>query len=969
MGCAGSKPHVNQNNVNSPQKGFIIFNERTVEYINANESELRRLLKERCEHKLFSHATIGTNKKKKTDDVQQELAIPSTEQGRCLDSAIDAVLRYACNDFDIENFRSSNHLSLKQIRKDIMKKQDAQTKHIQDLAFYKKALHTVIDEFGTLMQEKFVDINDFKMEAKPQAPVVADAVDANTSAVEQETNEVAASNESITEQNDSETSMSLKLALEIARQNFYQGKHSMVCVTKAGGYVVREIDGFEKEKQDSEPASASNHVSELTNVTYDSDAIVPVAEPGTLKEAKFAAQISVEDVDISATFKTVDTTNDAKSLVQPGVPKSESSSLSAKSKASAEGKKAKKSKEELKKAKEEEERQRDEKRKAKEEEDRLHKEEQKKAKELEKKNKEEAEKRLKEEQRQAKEEKKAKEEAEKRQKEEQRKAKEEDERRLKEEQKKAKEQEKKAKLELKKSKDKKKPEPAKPKEEIVDHEKAAAVIVASVVAGASSTIAEEMLQQQQQQEKSVEDVLDAMTSGTFVCECQAECNTQLGRVNDRLVDIVKSAIVSMNEKNYAHDNISKAKGIVASLNSCKFFEGFDKGLHESLLDLEKAGVSLESNDEFNKMLREVLLKIDASSLTEPTDLKKEMVISILSVGEVLARTLDRYNGEDDAPKQQESRTPASTPICEQNELTTNTHDTNDVSITSPSDLVSSSAESTPCKKNTIQDDIAFLVSGTESTLSNHFNYLTNGDTQPTIEEYTTTTDANGQHVETHVVKEYVTTIIENSNDNLANGDDECEEKEKIECHVVHTTTTTIITTNGDALANDVDSILNTFKEVDKKVKYLNDTCSENDDDDDGDDAHDKDGLFKPAHIDPNSDQLQNEIKQITDVIEGLVQSYNGSEQTTNGASEQIPRSERKSSTSSNSNIPVRKSAVIQQQQQDASNLDDEANDSNDASVDVSNNVSTNSIEPSPVKSNGSKKNKNKKSKSKLPVKQ
>jgi hypothetical protein len=38
-----------------------------------------------------------------------------------------------------------------------------------------------------------------------------------------------------------EESLKLKEALELARQNFYKGKMSMVCLTKAGGYVVKEI--------------------------------------------------------------------------------------------------------------------------------------------------------------------------------------------------------------------------------------------------------------------------------------------------------------------------------------------------------------------------------------------------------------------------------------------------------------------------------------------------------------------------------------------------------------------------------------------------------------------------------------------------------------------------------------------------------------------------------------------------------
>ncbi len=39
-----------------------------------------------------------------------------------------------------------------------------------------------------------------------------------------------------------EEALELKQALEVARHNFYRGKISMVCLTKAGGYVVKEVE-------------------------------------------------------------------------------------------------------------------------------------------------------------------------------------------------------------------------------------------------------------------------------------------------------------------------------------------------------------------------------------------------------------------------------------------------------------------------------------------------------------------------------------------------------------------------------------------------------------------------------------------------------------------------------------------------------------------------------------------------------
>ena len=57
MGCAGSKPHMllssSMNNHNSPQKGFILFNAKTIEYLIANEAEVKQKLVQRCQPKLL----------------------------------------------------------------------------------------------------------------------------------------------------------------------------------------------------------------------------------------------------------------------------------------------------------------------------------------------------------------------------------------------------------------------------------------------------------------------------------------------------------------------------------------------------------------------------------------------------------------------------------------------------------------------------------------------------------------------------------------------------------------------------------------------------------------------------------------------------------------------------------------------------------------------------------------------------
>ncbi len=160
-----------------------------------------------------------------------------------IDAAVDYVLKYALNDFDIENFKSSNHLSMKQIRKDIMKKnqsvsslsklnnsintqgtlpsQKTKTATLakgHDAAMYKQALNAAIDEFCLFVQENFIVINEFdKNSVAENKTEQEEDLDADAEAYK------------------------LKEALEVARHNFYKGKISMVCLTKAGGYVVKEV--------------------------------------------------------------------------------------------------------------------------------------------------------------------------------------------------------------------------------------------------------------------------------------------------------------------------------------------------------------------------------------------------------------------------------------------------------------------------------------------------------------------------------------------------------------------------------------------------------------------------------------------------------------------------------------------------------------------------------------------------------
>lgn len=225
MGCTGSKPslllsgsshhnhhhhhHTNGNGtINSPQKGFILFNSKTIDYLKANESDIKEKLKSRCKGKLNVGAATGKssllNVKRNLLAANTSATLPVSNGGgtgadvAAIESAVDYVLKYAINDFDIENFKSSNQLSMKQIRKDIMKKysstsgsrlsasrllpNSSSAQHSSDTlgaaktgtlqsgappttysaSYYKSALNTAIDEFGLFIQENFININEFE---------------------------------------------------------------------------------------------------------------------------------------------------------------------------------------------------------------------------------------------------------------------------------------------------------------------------------------------------------------------------------------------------------------------------------------------------------------------------------------------------------------------------------------------------------------------------------------------------------------------------------------------------------------------------------------------------------------------------------------------------------------------------------------------------------------------------------------
>lgn len=160
----------------------------------------------------------------------------------------------------------------------------------------KIALNTAIDEFGTYIKEHFIAINEFKEEKQqPSSPsseveskTEGNAVKANgdVAADEKTTTESVATSGTMTSEEEAAEALKLKEALEVARQNFYKGKVSLVCLSKHGeGYVVKEMQN-QPNATNTSPAAGG-----------DTAAVKTTLDTSTSGES--APKINVEDADVS----------------------------------------------------------------------------------------------------------------------------------------------------------------------------------------------------------------------------------------------------------------------------------------------------------------------------------------------------------------------------------------------------------------------------------------------------------------------------------------------------------------------------------------------------------------------------------------------------------------------------------------------------------------------------------------------
>lgn len=176
MGCTGSKPShllltsnaaANGNTgsangssgmVASPHKGVILFNSKTLAYLRANEADIRPLLVKRCALKAstiqVANKTSSSLLKSKKSVLPSNQATPIQAQNinddtnLAAERAVSYVMNYALNEFDINSFSRSNHLNMKQIRKDITKKAATDTE-FASTPYYKVTIriYFYINEF------------------------------------------------------------------------------------------------------------------------------------------------------------------------------------------------------------------------------------------------------------------------------------------------------------------------------------------------------------------------------------------------------------------------------------------------------------------------------------------------------------------------------------------------------------------------------------------------------------------------------------------------------------------------------------------------------------------------------------------------------------------------------------------------------------------------------------------------------
>jgi len=291
------------------------------------------------------------------------------------------------------------------------------------------------------------------------------------------------------------------------------------------------------------------------------------------------------------------------------------------------------------------------------------------------------------------------------------------------------------------------------------------------------------------------------------------------------------------------------------------------------------------------------------------DIKKELAISILNVGEILAKTIDHCCNEETittpvetesneihvdiiVSSHQDEEEKVEQKVNKQ-ESATEASGSSISSMSSPSVSTSSMSPSgsiSPVQKQTEQQVSGEDLIETKSPQRSNINLVE--ENMELIEKFKCVAQDKMDHLSeiSYLVNE-ISADNQRSMKYIVETDSSSDiNQQQNQSHSVTFRSEKSLETNTSKRMSLDEELFYHLEEVDKKVKYMNETCSENEDDDD-DENDDEDYDFDPEleNVDDerlfhprtpakikndiksnrNAD-LQNEIKQISNVIQGII---------------------------------------------------------------------------------------------------
>ena len=209
MGCQGSRLSLDE----QKRPGYITFDEKTIQYIRTNETEIKSKLRERCEknfakRNLHHSNSIKNILRRSRHSEVNVLRLNKSNQSlkdsnQLIGSVVDQVVKYAVNDYKvntrvnadqvIQSIIMQGNSSVASTNENNLTDSNNNSMSATDNCLFKKILNIVVDDLDFYLKENSLAIFEFEIEK------VTDTV--------------------------IEPVMKLKDALELARQMFYEGKY------------------------------------------------------------------------------------------------------------------------------------------------------------------------------------------------------------------------------------------------------------------------------------------------------------------------------------------------------------------------------------------------------------------------------------------------------------------------------------------------------------------------------------------------------------------------------------------------------------------------------------------------------------------------------------------------------------------------------------------------------------------------